>query len=143
MVPKTAHDVGTIISSCVEDECAWLLSCVQLCDPMGGSPLSTGILQAIILEWVAMSSSSRCSQSRDWTQVSWIAGRFFTVWALGKPWGFEREREKNNLLIAIKLMSQASNPANLRTIYPNIGFILLWSLGNSELKLGAQLLWEL
>ena len=46
----------------------------------------------------------------------------------------------HNLLIAIKLMSQTSNPANLRTIYPNIGFILLWFTGNSELKLSAQLL---
>ena len=33
-----------------------------------------GILQAIILEWVAMPSSSGSSQSRDWTQVSCTAG---------------------------------------------------------------------
>ena len=40
-----------------------------------------GILQARILEWVAMPSSRGSSQPRDWTQVSRIAGRFFTVWA--------------------------------------------------------------
>ena len=39
-----------------------------------------GILQARILEWVAMPSSKGSSQPRDWTQVSHIAGRFFTVW---------------------------------------------------------------
>ena len=45
------------------------------------SPLSMGILQARILEWIAMPSSSRGSlQPRDWT-VSRIAGRFFTSWA--------------------------------------------------------------
>ena len=44
-------------------------------------PLSTGILQARILEWVAMPSSRRSSQLRDRTQVFCIAGRFFTVWA--------------------------------------------------------------
>ena len=40
-----------------------------------------GILQARILEWVAMPSSRGSSRSRDWTQVSCIAGRFFTIWA--------------------------------------------------------------
>ena len=40
-----------------------------------------GILQARMLEWVVMSSSRGSSQPRDWTQVSCIAGRFFTIWA--------------------------------------------------------------
>ena len=40
-----------------------------------------GILQARILEWVAIPSYSRSSQPRDWTQVSRIVGGFFTVWA--------------------------------------------------------------
>ena len=40
-----------------------------------------GILQARILEWVAISFSRGSSWSRDRTQVSHIAGRFFTVWA--------------------------------------------------------------
>ena len=42
------------------------------------APLSMGILQAKILEWVAMPSSRESSQLRDRTQVSPIAGRFFT-----------------------------------------------------------------
>ena len=41
------------------------------------APLSIGILQARIVEWVAMPSSRGSSQPRDWTQVSCIAGRFF------------------------------------------------------------------
>ena len=40
-----------------------------------------GILQARILEWVAFPFSRGSSQPRDWTQVSRIAGRFFTSWA--------------------------------------------------------------
>ena len=40
-----------------------------------------GILQARILEWVAMPSSRGSSQPKNQTQVSHIAGRFFTVWA--------------------------------------------------------------
>ena len=49
------------------------------------APLSMGILQARILEWVAMPSSRGSSHPRDWTQVSHIAGGFFTIWATRKP----------------------------------------------------------
>ena len=54
------------------------------CDPMNcGLPVSSvqGILQARILNWVVISSSSRFSQPRDRTHVSHIAGGRFTVWA--------------------------------------------------------------
>ena len=37
------------------------------------APLSMGILQARILEWVAMSSSRASSLPRDWTHVSYIS----------------------------------------------------------------------
>ena len=47
-----------------------------------------GILQARILEWVAIPFSTGSSWPRDWTWVSCIAGRFFTVWAIGKSHSF-------------------------------------------------------
>ena len=47
--------------------------------------LSMGILQVRILKWVAMPSSRGSSQPRDQTQVSCIAGRFFTSWATRGP----------------------------------------------------------
>ena len=62
-------------------------SCLSLCDPMNYSPPGSsihGILQARILEWVAIPFSWVSSQPRDRTQVSSIAGRFFTSWQ-GKP----------------------------------------------------------
>ena len=40
-----------------------------------------GILQARILEWVAVPFFRGSSQPRNWTQVSHIAGGFFTSWA--------------------------------------------------------------
>ena len=59
-------------------------SCLIIFNPMDcslpGSSLH-GTLQARILEWVAISFSRRSSPSRDWTWVSCIAGRLFTVWA--------------------------------------------------------------
>ena len=59
-------------------------SCLTLCDPVDYSlPGSSvhGILQARILEWVAISFSRGSSQPRNQTQVSCIVGRFFIVWA--------------------------------------------------------------
>ena len=40
-----------------------------------------GIFQAWVLEWVAISFSRGSFQPRDWTRVSHIAGRRFTIWA--------------------------------------------------------------
>ena len=41
--------------------------------------LSMGILQARILEWVAIPSSGESSRPRGQTQVFCIVGRFFTI----------------------------------------------------------------
>ena len=45
------------------------------------APPSIGFSRQKILEWVAISFSRRSSRPRDWTQVSRIIGRRFTVWA--------------------------------------------------------------
>ena len=59
-------------------------SCRALCNPKDCSLLVSsvyGTVPARVLERVAMCSSRRSSQPRDWTQVSCIADGFFTVWA--------------------------------------------------------------
>ena len=50
--------------------------CLSLCDPMDYTV--HGILQARIVERLAFPFSRGSTQSRDRTQVSSIAGRFFT-----------------------------------------------------------------
>ena len=58
--------------------------CPTLCDPMDCSPPGSSvhaILQAKILERVAIAFPRGSFPPRDWTWVSCIAGRFFTVWA--------------------------------------------------------------
>ena len=58
---------------------------LTLCDPIDYSPPGASvhrILQARILEWVAIPFSRGSSQPRDGAQVSHIAGRFFTIWAM-------------------------------------------------------------
>ena len=59
-------------------------SCPTLCDPMDYSSSGSsvhGILQARMLEWIAIPFSRGSSQPRDWIQVSCIIVRFFTIWA--------------------------------------------------------------
>ena len=72
----------------------WLSSQVKSnsCDPMDCSPPGSsvhGILQARIMEWVAMPSSRGLSRPRDQTQVSRTAERFFTDEPPEKPSGMQ------------------------------------------------------
>ena len=63
--------------------CLVAQSYANLCDPMDCSwpgSLIYAILQARIPEWVAISFSRGSSWPWDWTWVSCIAGRFFTIW---------------------------------------------------------------
>ena len=85
----------------------WIVSCQScptLCSPMDYSlPCSFihWILQARILEWVAIPFSRGLSWCRDQTQVSSIAGSFFSIWAtrvqnstcvLGSHWYIKKEK---------------------------------------------------
>ena len=58
---------------------AWLFA--TLWTVASQAALSREILQARILEWVAIPFSRESFQPRDRIWVSWIAGGFFTVWA--------------------------------------------------------------
>ena len=72
-------------SMCV---CLLTKSCLTLGNPMDYSlPSSSvhGISQARTLEWVVISFSRGSSRLKDWTQVSCMAGRFFTTEPPGKP----------------------------------------------------------
>ena len=73
--PEEGSEIGVTVKVLVAQ------SCLTLCDPMDCSwpgPSVHGILQARILEWAAMPSSRGSSHLRDRTQVSHIAGGFFT-----------------------------------------------------------------
>ena len=75
---------GDEIKECCAVLCLVAELCLTLCNSMDCSPPGSsvhGILQARILEWVAMLSSRGSSQPMDRTQVSRIAGRFFPVGA--------------------------------------------------------------
>ena len=85
MYPYMKKDILCLVCLCVS--CSVLSESVQPvdCSPPGFSV--RGILQARILEWVAMPSSRGSSQPRDQTQVSCIGGGLFSIWAhsMGSP----------------------------------------------------------
>ena len=86
--------------------------CPTLCDPMDYT--IHGMLQAKILEWLAFPFSRESSQPRDWTQVSHIAGGFFTSWAtkaaqknelsIGKIWQGQLGKipRKNRIILCFR-----------------------------------------
>ena len=66
---------------CVSTAQSFLILCNAMdCSPPGSSV--HGMHQARILGWVAIPFSRVSSWPMNWTQVSCIAGRFFTVWDL-------------------------------------------------------------
>ena len=96
-------------------------SCLTLWDPMDCSlpgPSILGILQARLLEWVAIPFSRGSSLPQDRTWVSCISGRLFTIWAtrenwwlipkfktlLSSPWScrVSSQREESSLLVSFR-----------------------------------------
>ena len=65
-------------------------SCPTLCNPtdcsLSGCSVH-GIFQARVLEWIAISFSRGSSRPRNWTWVSRIAGRRFTIWTTRESLG--------------------------------------------------------
>ena len=83
-------------------------SCLTLCNPMDYSSPGSGvhvILQERIMEWAAVSFSRESSQPRDWTWISCIAGRCFTVWAT---------REAHYTCINLKRVKEESEKVGLK-----------------------------
>ena len=84
-VQRSLHFVVSVSLSWNEYNPLWLLCSNFLqpsCSPSGSSVY--WILQARILEWIAIPSSRGSFWPRDRTLVSCISDRFFTVWATGK-----------------------------------------------------------
>ena len=71
---RLAHIESVLVYLCIRAKS--LHSCPALCDPVHcSSPGSSvhGILQARILNWVAMPCSRASSHPKDWTHISYIS----------------------------------------------------------------------
>ena len=122
-----------------------------VCSPPGSSV--HGILQARMLEWVAIPFSRESSRPRDLTWVSHIAGRFFTVWITSSAilafsfWldTLKQQFSKSNPRTASRVSTRSKpyNTTGIRfvkmnathlTIFvlKNIIFIKVYCLGNND-----------
>ena len=82
-----------------------------------------GILQARILEWVATPFSRRSSQPRDRTQVSRIAGGFFTH---NKLWKTLKEMGVPDHLTCLLRYLHAHQEATIRTGHGTTDWFQIW-----------------
>ena len=94
-------------------------SCLTLVIPWAcQAPLSIGLR---ILEWVAISFSRGTSQHRNWTQVSRIAGRCFTNWAIREAYlKYKKMKVKVKLLSHVWLFATPWTVAHQAS--PSLGF---------------------
>ena len=70
-VNVSRYDGDLVTRSCLTLETPWTAA--------HQAPLPMGILQTRILEWIATPSFRGLSQPEEGTQVSYIAGGFFTI----------------------------------------------------------------
>ena len=97
----------------------------DFCDPMDYTV--HGILQARTLEWVVFPFSRGSYQPRDQTQVSHIAGWFFTSWATWK--------HKNIGVGSLSFLYQSSRPENRIAISCIAGgFFIKWAIRRRAVK---------
>ena len=113
--------------SCVETP--WTVACQV--------PLSVGILPARILEWVAMPSSRGSSQPRDPTQVSHIAGGFFTIWATREAQLIGEEARNKYLSVEWRMNIKMTNNSFCD------GRIKLWAFVHFSKNMNMQCYFEL
>ena len=89
---------------------------VQLCNPLDCSPPGSsvyGILQARILEWVAIPFSRGSFQHRDQICVSCITGRFFTIWSMKETQYLPKVKTQWKLLSRVWLTWAVTHQAPL------------------------------
>ena len=135
--PKISNLSKVIHLWCVDAKS--LQSCPILCDPVDCSPAGSSvhwILQARILEWVAMSSSRGSSQLRDRTDVSYVSCNsrgFFTTSAtwytsgsrynsgslssawVQPPYRTSQDKPFDNLIKIVKLSLQKNMHVGINT----------------------------
>ena len=100
-------------------------TCPTLCDPVEYSPpgfFVHEILQARILEWVAIPSSRDSSRPKDQTHVSCITGRFFSHWATWEAHHYDGRFSVFEFLLFLLYMCCH----HIRHIYMNI-LLLRWN----------------
>ena len=114
----------------------WMLSfqlCPILCDPMDCRPPGSsvhGILQARILEWVAIPFSRGYSQPRDQTRIACIGGWILYWWATWEVHYFTLIICRYSLLVThthVISCTMVLDSQGVQTLFPLTTFwLLIW-----------------
>ena len=119
-----------------------------LCDHMDCSPPGSsvhGIIQSRILEWGAISFSRGSSQTRYQTQVSCIAGKFFTIWATREALTFKGKKQILNILCAVPEISSIpmNYPLEIWSVVPLPFLKPAWTSASSRFIYCWSLAWKI
>ena len=109
-------------------------SCLTLCNPMFCTLWTVfsvhGILQARILEWVAIAFSRGSSRCRDWICIFHIAGWFFTIWATREALlsnkGIYYFNDEQLYSVNVRKIVKTLIERNRQTFFPKKSFCLLF-----------------
>ena len=134
------------ISLC-DEKWKWKSLSPTVCNPMDSSlpgSMVHGIFQARILEWAVISFSRGSFQPRDWTQVSCIADRRFTVWAtreaLIKDFGVVNKAD-----VFLELSCSFNDHMDVGNLISDSSVFLnpAWTSGSSEFMYCWSLAWRI
>ena len=98
------------------------------CSPLGSSV--HGFLQVRILEWVPIPFSRGSSWPKDWTWVSCIAGKFFTIWAIRHNWHGLHSKIRSSVVHFPVVLACASDGPPLPLFlnsYQNLNLLPKWA----------------
>ena len=106
----------------IQQLCAWeahVLCQVWLWDPTDCSPPGSsvrGILQARILEWVAILFSRGSSQPWDRIYISYVSGRFFAIWATREDHSIKLLDIQHKTHYSVRACTSSVLPGRIKTI---------------------------
>ena len=96
-----------------------------------------GIFQARVLEWIAISFSRGSSWPRNWTQVSRIAGRHFTIWATREAHNRKAYAPLILHLLLVELSYRGLNTKTEKAMAPHSS-TLAWKIPRMEEPVGCS-----
>ena len=119
-------------------------SCLTLWTIAHQTPPVRGILQARILEWVAIPFSRGSSWPRDQTQVSHTGGKFFTIWVPDgcESWTIKKaEHWRTDAVVLEKILESSLDSKEIKSVNPKWNQLWIF-IGRTDAEAEAPIVWS-